>query len=215
MTDTVFFDLDGTLTDPSVGITNSVMHALERMGREVPPREELYSFIGPPLITQFMEYCNISKDEAEQAVVFYREHFSEIGLFENVPYDGVDESLARIKASGKKVCVATSKPEVFAKRILDKFGLSLYFDYICGATMDEKRTTKQEVIEYALVTSGAKRENTVMVGDRRHDIEGARACLMRSVGVTWGFGTWKELVEAGADFTAGSFSELEDILGRV
>ena len=92
MTDTVFFDLDGTLTDPSLGITNSVMHALERMGREVPPREELYSFIGPPLITQFMEYCSISKEEAEQAVVFYREHFSEIGLFENVPYDGVGES---------------------------------------------------------------------------------------------------------------------------
>ena len=215
MTDTAFFDLDGTLTDPSVGITNSVMHALERMGREVPPREELYSFIGPPLITQFMEYCNISKEEAEQAVVFYREHFSEIGLFENVPYDGVDESLARIKASGKKVCVATSKPEVFAKRILDKFGLSLYFDYICGATMDEKRTTKQEVIEYALVTSGAKRENTVMVGDRRHDIEGARACSMRSIGVTWGFGSKEELETAGADFTAGSFGELEDILGRM
>ena len=215
MTDTVFFDLDGTLTDPSVGITNSVMHALERMGREVPPREELYSFIGPPLITQFMEYCNISKEEAEQAVVFYREHFSEIGLFENVPYDGVDESLARIKASGKKVCVATSKPEVFAKRILDRFGLSPYFDYVCGATMDEMRTTKREVIEYALEISGSARENTVMVGDRRHDVEGAKACCMRSIGVTWGFGSKEELEGAGADFTAGSFVELEEIIGKL
>ena len=110
---------------------------------------------------------------------------------------------------------ATSKPEVFAKRILDRFGLSQYFDFICGATMDERRTTKQEVIEYALVTSGAKRENTVMVGDRKHDIEGAKACRMRSVGVTWGFGSKEELEGAGADFTAGSFKELEEILGRM
>ena len=215
MTDTVFFDLDGTLTDPSLGITNSVMHALERMGREVPPREELYSFIGPPLITQFMEYCGISKKEAEQAVVYYREHFSEIGLFENVPYEGVGESISRIKASGKKVCVATSKPEVFAKRILDRFGLSMYFDFVCGATMDEKRTTKREVIEYALEISGSARENTVMVGDRRHDIEGAKACCMRSIGVTWGFGSKEELEGAGADFTAGSFVELEEIIRKL
>ena len=215
MTDTVFFDLDGTLTDPSLGITNSVMHALERMGREIPPREELFTFIGPPLITQFMEYCHISKAEAEQAVVFYREHFSEIGLFENTPYPGVHESLGNIRTAGKKICLATSKPELFAKRILDRFGLTPYFDYVCGATMGEQRTAKKDVIEYALGISGSLRESTVMVGDRRHDIEGAKACGMRSIGVLWGFGSREELVEAGADRIADSFGELEKILKQI
>ena len=215
MTDTVFFDLDGTLTDPSLGITNSVMHALERMGRKVPPREELYSFIGPPLITQFMEYCNISKEEAEQAVVYYREHFSETGLFENTLYPGVWESLGRIKKTGKKICLATSKPEFFAKRILDRFGLAEYFDYVCGATMGEQRTAKKDVIEYALHLSESQRDNTVMVGDRRHDIEGAKACGLKSVGVTWGFGSQEELETAGADRIAGTFEELESILAQI
>ena len=131
----VLFDLDGTLTDPALGITNSIMHALYKMGREIPPRESLYSFIGPPLIPAFMNFLGMSEEEAKTALGYYREYFSDRGLFENTPYDGIADSLAEIKSRGYRLAVATSKPELFAARIAERFGLAEYFDFICGATL--------------------------------------------------------------------------------
>ncbi len=212
MLDYIFFDLDGTLTDPALGITNSIMYALKKMGREIPPREELYFFIGPPLVKSFMEYCSIDEEEAYDAVKKYREYFSVYGLFENDPYDGVYDSLEKIKSSGKKLCIATSKPEEYTLRILEKFDLLKYFDFVCGASMDEKRSEKADIIKYALETTGCKPDDAIMVGDRLHDIQGAKKCGVRSVGVLWGYGSREELEEAGADYIVNDFSELNDVL---
>ena len=148
----VLFDLDGTLTDPAEGITNALMHAQRRLGREVSPREELFVFIGPPLIETFMSEWGLTRAEADQALVYYREHFGTKGLFENVPYAGIGECLAQLKAAGLRLYVATSKPEPLSLRILEHFDLLPYFEAVAGSTMDEQRTKKGEVIAYALDT---------------------------------------------------------------
>ena len=196
----VLFDLDGTLTDPALGITNSIMHALRKMGREIPPRESLYAFIGPPLIPAFMNFLGMSEDEAKCALVHYREYFSEHGLFENTPYEGICRALEKVKNSGYRLAVATSKPEIFAIRIAEKFGLSEYFDCICGATLDETRTKKADVIAYALECLDASPAECIMIGDRHHDIDGAHENKIRALGVTWGYGSRDELASAGAEY---------------
>ena len=137
MRDIIFFDLDGTLTDPALGITNSILHALEKMGRDLPTRESLYRFIGPPLVPAFQEFLGMTEEEANRALTLYREYFSVTGLFENTPYDGVENALAQLKDAGCTLVLATSKPEKFALRILEHFGLAQYFTKICGASMDE------------------------------------------------------------------------------
>jgi len=208
----ILFDLDGTLTDPALGITNSIMHALEKMGREIPPRESLFCFIGPPLIPAFISFLKMSEDEAKVALGYYREYFSEFGLFENTPYYGIAEALAALKSRGYRLAVATSKPEVFAVRIAEKFGFAEYFDYICGATLDEVRTKKADVIEYALGLLGASPDECIMIGDRHHDIDGACAFGMKSIGVLWGYGSRDELTEAGADAIA---EDVADVAGLV
>ena len=211
------FDLDGTLTDPSLGITNSIMYALSKMGRKIPPREELYKFIGPPLVPSFSEFLGMTADEALTALKFYREYFSTKGLFENIPYDGIDGTLASIKNHGITLALATSKPEDFAVQILEHFGLAEYFTKICGATMDERRTKKAEVVEYALESLGicsADKSSVIMVGDRLHDIEGARENNIKSVGVTWGFGSEDELKKAGADYIAHNMDELISLIKK-
>lgn len=208
----VLFDLDGTLTDPALGITNSIMHALSKMGREIPPRESLYCFIGPPLIPAFMRFLGMSEEEAKRALVYYREYFSERGLFENTPYDGIAGALSELKSRGYRLTVATSKPEVFAVRIAEKFGLDTYFECICGATLDETRTKKADVIEYALGQLGAVAEECIMIGDRHHDVDGARALGMKSIGVLWGYGSRDELTEAGADAIAEAVADVVDLV---
>ena len=147
------FDLDGTLTDPALGITNSIMYALDKMGREIPPRESLYNFIGPPLVQSFQS-LGMTKDEAETALRTYREYFSVKGLFENKVYDGIPEALENLSNAGVKIILATSKPEVYAAQILEHFSLDKYFTSVCGASMDEKRVDKADVIKYALDTNG-------------------------------------------------------------
>ncbi len=209
------FDLDGTLTDPALGITNSIMHALGRMGREIPPREELYFFIGPPLVPTFRSYLGITEDEAQNALMLYREYFADKGLFENRPYDGIAETLGELKNSGIRLAIATSKPEEYAIRILEKFALAEYFDVICGATMDEKRVKKADIISYALETLGAKADECIMIGDRLHDIEGARENGMKSIGVLWGYGSRDELEEAGADAIAEKVGEICGIVEKM
>ena len=210
MYDVIFFDLDGTLSDPGLGITNSVMHALKYRNIEVKDRSELYMFIGPPLIETFMEYCRISRKEAEEMVPHYREYFSEKGLYENEMYEGIPALLTKLKAMGKRLAVATSKPDLFSVEILKHFGIYEYFEFVGGATMQETRTRKEEVIEYVLESMGIEdRSRVLMIGDREHDILGAKKCGLHSLGVLYGYGDREELSAAGADHIAEA---PEDIL---
>ena len=208
----VLFDLDGTLTDPAEGITNALMHAQRRLGMAVSPREALYVFIGPPLIETFMSEWGLTRAEADQALLYYREHFSVKGLFENVPYEGIDDCLAALRAAGLRLFVATSKPEPLSLRILEHFDLLQYFEAVAGSTMDEQRTKKGEVIAYALKTYQLDPSETVMVGDRKHDVLGARENGLACIGVLYGYGSREELTDAGATALAADLSELSALL---
>lgn len=213
MYDNILFDLDGTLTDPSEGITNSVAYALEKFGITVEDKKTLYKFIGPPLVVAFSEYYGFSKEDSEKATAYYRETFSVKGLYENKVYDGVVNLLETLKKSGKKLILATSKPEKFAKEIMRYFDLTKYFDHICGATFDSTRNSKDKVITYALCEAGiTDKSKTVMIGDRHHDIEGANVNGLDSIGVLYGFGDREELTKAGATYIV---ENIEDILNYV
>lgn len=210
---TVFFDLDGTLTDPGIGITNSVAYAYKKFGLSVPKREELYKYIGPPLVWSFMTYCGFNEEKAHLAVEYYREYFSVNGKFENEVYTGIPELLRDLKKTGKRLSVATSKPDLFTLQILEHFGLDVYFDFVAAATMDEKRTNKHDVIEYAICNMNiTDRSDIVMVGDRKHDMEGARKSGIASVGVLYGYGDRQELEKADAKIIVGSVEELRGVL---
>ena len=213
----IFFDLDGTLTDPALGITNSILYALDKMGFPPEPRESLYRFIGPPLIPAFREFLGMTEAEAETALLRYREYFSTVGLFENEPYPGIADELGSLREAGHTLAVATSKPEPFARRILEHFSLDGYFAGVFGATLDETRTAKAEVLRYAVEQLGGDGilASSVMVGDRRHDIEGAKTVGMRSLGVLWGYGSREELTESGADRIVGEVSRLCAVLGEM
>lgn len=198
---TVLFDLDGTLTDPAEGITNSVKYAIRSMKLKPLSYETLLTFIGPPLVESFCTYCGTTKEEASAAVKSYREYYSVKGIYENRLYDGIPEMLDILKKSGKKIVLATSKPEPYAIDILKHFGIFGYFDEVCGALMDESRTNKWEVISYALESCGIKnKSNVLMVGDRKHDIIGASKNGIDSCGVLFGYGSLQELSDAGADY---------------
>ena len=208
--DVILFDLDGTLTDPGMGITNSVMHALKKYGIEVEDRKTLYKFIGPPLIESFEKYYGFSHEEAVKSVDYYREYYRDKGIYENTVYDGIEKLLVYLSENGKKIILATSKPEPFAKEILRHFGLDKYFLFAAGSTMSETRTNKAEVIEYALAECGiTDKSSVVMVGDREHDIIGANRNSVDSIGVLFGYGSREELEAAGATYIAET---VEDIL---
>ena len=207
----LLFDLDGTLTDSAEGIINCVKHALDTMGLEVPDRLE--RFLGPPLYDSFAEFCGMNEEQVLEAVRIYRERYRDIGLFENRPYEGTEEMLGRLKNGGKELFVATSKPETFAVRILEKFGLSDYFRIIGGADINGSRNEKWEVIDYVLKKAGVtSRENVLMIGDRKHDIIGAHKTGLKCLGVLWGYGTREELTEYGADFFADTPQNAADML---
>ena len=206
----VLFDLDGTLTDPAEGITNSVAYALEKFGITVTDKRELYRFIGPPLVDSFMKYYGFSEVDANQAVAYYREFFKPTGIFQNSLYEGVPELLKQLKSSGKAVILATSKPEVFAVEILKHFGIFEYFDFVAGATLDSTRNKKGDVIAYALDSMKITEKSAcLMVGDRNQDINGARENQIDSLGVLFGYGDLDELTTAGATYLAET---VEDIL---
>lgn len=212
----IFFDLDGTLTDPGMGITNSVAYALNKWNIEISERSELYKFIGPPLIDSFMNYYGFSKEEARQGVKYYREYFATKGLFENEVYDGVADLLTELKNSGKKLVIATSKPEKFTLEILEHFDLNKYFDFVAGASMDETRTKKDQVIAYALEKLGIKDVSDVlMVGDREHDIFGANAHGLDSIGVLYGYGSREELENAGATYIAETVEDIGALINEI
>lgn len=206
----IFFDLDGTLTDPKEGITNSVAYALTKEGIEPPARQELYRWIGPPLVESFMKFYGFSEERAHRAVEEYREYFCDRGIFENRVYDGIPALLTALREKGKKLVLATSKPEPFAIRILEHFDLDRYFSFVAGALMDETRTAKGDVIAYGLKSCGiSDPKRVLMVGDRLHDINGAKKCGLDSLGVLFGYGSREELTKAGATYLAESVQEIE------
>ncbi|MBQ8408872.1 MAG: HAD family hydrolase [Clostridia bacterium] len=207
--DYLFFDLDGTLTDPGEGITNSVIYALKKWGIEVCDRRELYAFIGPPLSASFKKYYGFSDSDALKCVEYYREYFRDRGIFENKVYEGISEMLAELKGRGAQVVLATSKPEIFAKQILDHFDLAKYFDFVAGATMDESRNKKADVIAYALeCLDVSDKSRVLMIGDRDQDILGARTNGIDSLGVLYGYGDLAELSSAGATHIAEKVSDI-------
>lgn len=211
--DIILFDLDGTLTDSAPGILNSVRYACRKLGLEMPSETTLRKFLGPPLIDSFRQLVGLSDAEADRAVSAFREYFPTKGIFENEVYPGIPALLADMKAAGKTVLIATSKPEEFAKRIMEHFNLAQYCDFICGATLDETRTDKAEVIAYALETAGiTDKSRAVMVGDREHDVLGAKKNGLPCIGAVYGYGTAEELTAAGAAALADTVDELHKLL---
>lgn len=211
--DIILFDLDGTLTDPGIGITNSIIYALKKYNIQVETREELYKFIGPPLMDSFQSFFGFTEEDAEQAVVYYREYYREKGIYENHVYPGIDILLSKLKTAGKLLLVATSKPEEFAIQILEEFQLAKYFTVIAGASMDDTRIRKTDVIKYALEQcDNYNKENVLMVGDRNYDVLGAKEIGIASAGVLFGYGSREELEAAGADYI---LSSVEDIYSLV
>ncbi|MBP3470335.1 MAG: HAD hydrolase-like protein [Lachnospiraceae bacterium] len=228
----ILFDLDGTLTDPKEGICKSVQFALHQMGIEEPDIDRLEPFIGPPLLDSFMDFYHMTKQEAEKAIEHYRERFSAIGLYENAVYNGVPKMLQHLKQSGSYLAVASSKPEIFVKRILKHFHLEDYFDVIVGSELDGRRTKKEEVVEEALAQlyaleekdyaehhewldlpkSEELRRQTAMVGDRIFDINGAKRYHLCGVAVAYGYAPEGELEKSSADFVATDVASLEHYL---
>jgi phosphoglycolate phosphatase len=196
--DTIFFDLDGTLTDPKPGITRSIQYALAKLDHHtIPTEDELTWCIGPPLRASFVKILG-GTDSADLAVSLYRERFSDIGLYENRVYDGIGEVLATLGQSGRRLFVATSKAHVFAERIIDHFGLRHHFERVFGSELDGTRADKSDLLAYALKTASVDPSKTVMIGDRSHDMIGAGNNGIKGVGVLYGYGSKDELIGAGA-----------------
>lgn len=210
---TILFDLDGTLTDSAPGILNSVRYACRKLQLEMPQEATLRRFLGPPLPASFRDYLHLNEADTARAVSAFREYYPEKGIFENEVYPGIPELLRGLKAAGKTVVMATSKPELFARRIMEHFSLDQYFDAICGATIDETRTDKGDVIAYALQTAGiSSTEGVVMVGDREHDVKGAARNGLPCIGVVYGYGSAEELWTAGAVTLADTVQDLHTLL---
>ena len=206
----IFFDLDGTLTESGEGITKSVQYALEKIGKPEEDLEKLKVFVGPPLMEQFMKYAGVDEATGRKAVEFYRERYEVKGIYENHPYKGVKEMLQELKRKGYILAVTSSKPEYYVTQILDYFKLSSYFDVVVGSEMNGARTSKSEVIEEALkrINMSDKRNEVLMVGDKEHDVLGARAAGLDCVAVAYGYGTQEELTEANPLKIVDSVDEL-------
>lgn len=208
----ILFDLDGTLTDSGEGITKCVQYALEKLGKPEPDREKLCCFVGPPLMEQFMAYAGIGESEARLAVEYYRERYAPVGIFENSVYPGVEEMLSELKARGYLLGVASSKPEHFVLQVLEYFHLTHYFDQIAGSEMNGGRTRKSQVIQEVLQRFHLEnhRDQVIMVGDKEHDVLGAREAGLECVAVSYGYGSMEELAGANPRKIAGSPEEVLD-----
>ncbi len=199
--DTIFFDLDGTLTDSGLGITRSVAYAIDKLGQKPLDQKTLELFIGPPLLDSYMKFVGLSKKEAQKGIELYREYYAVTGIYENALYPEVKELLEKLKNQNCRIFLTTSKPKFYAEQILKHFEIDAYFDGVYGATMDEKLSEKEYIIKDALTNALPKvnPQTTLMVGDREYDILGAKANGLKSVGVLYGFGSQEELEQAGAD----------------
>lgn len=210
---TIFLDLDGTLTDPKPGITRSIIHALENLGRPAPSEDALGWAIGPPLRESLASL--VGEADADRALALYRERFAETGLFENRVYDGVPEMLEALRSAGWRLFLATSKPWIYAERIIDHFGLSPMLDGGFGSELDGTRADKSALLAHALAETGARARGSVMLGDRRHDVQGAAANGLPAIGALWGYGGRDELAKAGADCLAEGPSQVTGLADRL
>lgn len=209
----ILFDLDGTIIDPKIGITSSVAYALNKFNIHVEDLDNLCKFIGPPLKDSFMEYYNFSEEDAKQAILYYRERFQDKGIYENFLYENFEDLLIALKTQGKTLLIATSKPTVFAERILEHFNLRKYFDFVGGSNFDGTRANKSEVIFHVLKENSiSDLSKAIMVGDRKHDIIGAKKAGLQSVGVLYGYGNYEELEASGADYIVKDVEELSILL---
>lgn len=204
---TIFFDLDGTLTNPKPGITRSIQYALERMSLAVPSEDELTWCIGPPLHASLQKLAG-SAELADRALLLYRERFADIGLFENEAYAGIIDTLTAIAATSQRMFVATSKPAAYATRIVDHFGLKSYFERVFGSELDGTRVDKRDLLRYALDETNVAPGSAIMIGDRSHDVIGARTNGMTAIGVLYGYGSEAELRDAGAHHICAAHPEL-------
>lgn len=210
---TIIFDLDGTLTDSQTGIINSLTYAFKQIGLPLPAQSQLKKFIGPPLSQSFQDFCGLNDIETQKIISYYRQYFSDKGWKENQLLPGARELLAKLKQAGKTLLVASSKPEVFVKQILDHFEIDSYFTVIAGASLDDSRSQKSAVIAHALkIAKIEELKGCVMVGDRKHDVEGAKVQGLPTIGLLLGFGSRQELEESGAIAIAENFQDLEEIL---
>lgn len=209
----IFFDLDGTLTDPGEGITKSLVYALRHFDIEGDPAV-LVKFIGPPLLDSFQKFYDFNEEQARKAIALYREYFHEHGVLANYAYPGIKNLLNALTGEGKQLAIATTKPTVYAHQVLEHFNLDRYFkkEWVVGSYLDGRRTNKGELIAEALKLTGAKREETVMVGDRKFDILGAKTNGLDAIGVKYGYGSEEELQQAGALHVVPTVAELGDLL---
>lgn len=208
----IFFDLDGTLTDPALGITNAIIHGRKKWGLPCGPNSDYIKFIGPPMPQSYVDFWGMSPEEAKEFLKAYREYFSTVGLFENQVFPGIPELLKKLKDAGCHLYIATTKPTVFSVQIAEKFGFAEYFDIISGCGLDGTRGLKWEVIDYARQNCGVDMSKAVMIGDRLHDVEGARICGIDCIGVSYGYGGRAELEEAGALHVVDTVEELGEYL---
>lgn len=212
----LLFDLDGTLTDSEEGIRNCILHAFDYCGISDYDDNFINQFIGPPLMVSFQQLCGFSEEKAKEAVAKYRERYATIGLFENRAYDGIVAMLKELKAAGKTIALATSKPEVYMFPIIERFELSPYVDVPVGATLDESRSKKPDVIREALrrlhITTEEQKKQILMIGDRNHDILGAKECGLDSLGCGWGYAKEGELQTAGATYIIDTVAEASQFL---
>lgn len=212
----ILFDLDGTLTESAPGIINSVKYALAKLGITNYSPDALNKFIGPPLAESFKTLFGLQGGEITHAISVYREYFAEKGLFENEVYAGIPETLEKLKEAGLMLAVSTSKPEVYARKIMDKFGLSKYFDFICGIPLDDETMTKSAVVERTLGLMGADNKAlALMVGDRSYDVAGAHKNGIECLGITYGYGDENELISAGAEYIARSPEEMCEAILKI
>ena len=210
--DSAIFDLDGTIMDSAQGIVCSVEYALEKMGVTEYDRQTNLRFIGPPLVDSFMEYYSMSEADALRAVAFYRERYSVTGIYEARMYDGVRELLTRLKEQGVKLYIGSSKPEKYVRMILEKQGILDLFDYVAGATFDESRNNKEQVLTYLFEQVEIDKKSAVMIGDRYHDIDGAHYVKIPCIAVLYGFGNEAEFKKHGAEYIAADTDEILKII---
>lgn len=211
----ILFDLDGTLTDPKEGITKSVEYALGKFDIAVEHLDQLLNYIGPPLYDSFIEIQGFTAENAKRAVEFYRERYSTLGMYENAVIPGIPQLLEELQGRGLDLYVATSKPTVFAEEILRHYGLDGFFKYVGGSNLDGTRSKKKEVIQHVLDKNHIPAEEALMIGDREHDIIGAKACGLPSIGVMVGYGSEEELRSAGADYIAYNVEDMGKIISHL
>ena len=210
---TILFDLDGTLTDPREGITRSVQYALGKLDIHEPDLAKLEHFIGPPLLQCFMQTYDLPEERAWEAVNHYRDRFKVTGLYENHMFDGIDALLGRLREQGRTLYIATSKPTVFAREIARHFGFDRHFKHIYGSELDGTRTNKVDLIAHLLEEEGLAAEDTLMIGDRKHDLIGASRNGLHGAGVGYGFGSREELLDESPDYYFASLDELTRAFG--